>query len=240
MKADLSIIITNFNKTPAQLEECIQSVRDQTIEPKEVILVDDGSKEPHAHYGAMLSVIVSKNSGVAKARDYGVRISTGKLLLFLDADDKLNPDFIQQCGKQIMKADIVYPNLLLFGELERNKLSLAPATIRPTYFLGRDCRIPVTSMMWRKVYEDLKGFRDLPIFEDWDFWIRAACKGYTFRRANTLLWYRQNKNSRNHATKELKSSIHHKITAPYEVRDGKVHERKLDGSKTPQVSPRFG
>lgn len=228
MKADLSIIVTNYNKSHKQLMECMNSIKAQTVEPKEVILVDDCSKDPRAHALAV-SIILPKNVGVAKARDIGVKMSTGKLLLFVDADDMIAPDFIQQCGRAIKKgADIAYPNMLLFDGLPINKLVDNPARITAKYLLGKKTSIPVTSMMWRKVYESLGGFRELPIFEDWDFWIRAACNGYTFKKANTLLWYRQNENSRNHGNQPLKTQVHYQITAPYIIVDGRI-ERKQNG-----------
>lgn len=232
MKADLSIICTNFNKPPEQLIECMTSIKEQTIEPKEVILVDDCSTDPRAHALAV-SIILPKNVGVAKARDIGVKMSTGKLLLFVDADDKLAPDFIQQCGRAIAKgADIAYPNMVLFDGIPRNKLIDNPNKLSAKYLLSRKTSIPVTSMMWRRVYENLNGFDPtLPIFEDWDFWIRAAFNGYTFGKANTLLWYRQNELSRNHGNHDMKMRTHYKITAPYEVVDGRV-ERKKNGKQT--------
>lgn len=224
MPADLSIIVTTHNKPPEQLDECMTSIKQQTVTPKEVILVDDASETPISHKMAT-SIILGKNVGVAKARDVGVKMSTGRLLLFVDADDKLAPDFVQQCGKVIANADIAYPNILMFGAVEQNELVEAPSRITPKAFFNRSNKVLVTSMMHRRVYEELGGFRDLPIFEDWDFWIRALCKGYTFKRANTLLWYRQNPQSRNHAPLAVRSKIIDQITAPYEIIDGRVRER---------------
>lgn len=229
MKADVSVIITNYNKPPEQLMECVVSIKDQTIPPREIILVDDCSDDPRAH-AAALSIILPKNVGTAKARDAGVRMSKGKLLLFVDADDKLAPDFIQQCGKALARgADIAYPNMILFDNVPINKLVENPNKITPQYLLGRKTSIPVTSMMFREMYDKLGGFRDLPVFEDWDFWIRAMFNGYTFKRANTLLWYRQNKESRNRACMEVKNKIHSQITAPYDAVDGRLVERNFDG-----------
>lgn len=160
--------------------------------------------------------------GVAVARDVGVRMSTCKLLLFVDADDKLAPDFIQKCGEHILKADIVYPNMLYFGDVERNRLYQSPPTITPEYLMGKTINIPVTSMMYRKVYDTVGGFRKLPVFEDWDFWLRAMANGFTFHIANTMLWYRQSKTSRNHVPFETRSTVHETITAPFEIRERKL------------------
>ena len=197
----------------------MDSIKEQTIRPLEVILVDDCSKDPRAHALAT-SILLPRNVGVAKAREVGVRMSSGKLLLFVDADDKLAPDFIEQCGRVIDEVDIAYPNVLQFGNVEINKLDDAPPEVTPEYLLGKKCGLVVTSMIHRGVYEKLDGFRQLPLFEDWDFWIRALSKGYTFKKANTLLWYRQNKNSRNKSPQELKTRIHKKITSPYTIKDG--------------------
>jgi hypothetical protein len=88
--------------------------------------------------------------------------------------------------------------------------------------MGKSIDLVVTSMIWRKMYDKLEGFRDLPVFEDWDFWLRAMCNGYTFAKANTLLWYRQHSGSRNHQSLDLRFDIHARITAPYKVEEGKL------------------
>ncbi len=226
MKANLSIIITNYNKSPQEIEDCFQSIKDQTVPPGEVIFVDDHSSLPHIPSDA-ISIILPKNMGVAFARDIGVRMAKHTLLLFLDADDKLAPDFIEKCGKKLRGvhqagADIVYTDVLTFGDVDRNKLYISPDEITPEYLLGKNLAIRVTSLMYKKMYEDLGGFRDLPIFEDWDFWLRAAVKGYTFARAETILWYRQGKNSRSDKSLDLREEIHKKITAPFAVQEGKL------------------
>jgi glycosyltransferase involved in cell wall biosynthesis len=239
-KADLSILVTSYNKSAQEVDECLRSVADQTVQPKEVILVDDGSKKAHAHRLAT-TILLPQNIGVAKARDTAFRFSTGKLVLFVDADDKLNPDFIQRCGEVITQCDVAYPNLLLFGDVERNKLQDSPKELFPQYILGKTCSIPVTSMMWRKVYEGLGGFQPLPVYEDWDFWIRAMCKGYIFKRANTILWYRQSASSRNHAqSQEIKDTTYTKITAPYEIKDGRVQLRSPNGLETTKACSGLG
>lgn len=235
MRADLSIIVTSFNKPPEQIVECIDSIKAQTVSPLEVILVDDCSKDPRAHAFAT-SIMLPKNIGVAKARDVGVRMSKGKLLLFVDADDRLAPDFIEQCGRLINRFDIAYPNVLKFGAIERPKLVDSPKEITSKYIIGNSCGLVVTSMMHRYVYEKLGGFRQLPVYEDWDFWVRAKFNGYTFARANTLLHYRQNHKSRNHLSLEEKTNTHRKMTAPYKVTNGKLVKKVKNGKQKTETA----
>lgn len=227
-KADLSIIVTSYNKPPEQIIACMDSIKQQTVSPKEIILVDDCSKDPRAHAIA-ISILLPKNVGVAEARDIGVKMSSGGLLLFLDGDDMLAPDFIEQCGRVIDKYDIAYPNVLQFGNVEQNKLTEAPKEVTPKYIIGKKCGLVVTSMMHRRIYEMLGGFNKLPIYEDWDFWIRAVYYRSTFARANTLLWYRQNKKSRNHMSREDKTRVHNKITSPYIVVDDVLKKKESNG-----------
>lgn len=231
IKADLTIVVTNKDKTPEQIEECFQSIKAQTVKPRSIVLVDDGSQDPHAHAMAV-SIMLPKNIGVSKARSIGAHMTNTKLLLFVDADDKLAPDFIQQCGMVIGKCDIAYPNMLIFGEVERNRLSISPSRLSGKHLMNKKNQIPVTSMMYRYVYETLGGFKELPVFEDWDFWLRAMEKGYRFKRANTLLWYRQTAKSRNHISLDLRTTVYEQITAPYVVGEKGTLCLKQEGSKS--------
>lgn len=228
LPANVSVIITRYNKPPEQVDECIESIRNQTVPVKEIILVDDASETRYAH-PEVTTIILPKNIGVGQARAVGVKMSVGKLLLFVDADDKLALDFVQQCGKVIAKADIAYSNFIMFGDgFERPKLTETPEVLDPTTFLTH-CPIRVTSMMHRKVYEEIGGFSDLPMFEDWEFWIRAMCNGYSFAKANTLFHYRRTVGSRNHVDSVTKSEAISEMTAPYEVVDGVLKVKEPHG-----------
>ncbi|MGI5828373.1 MAG: glycosyltransferase, partial [Patescibacteria group bacterium] len=65
-KIDLSILITCYNKEEF-LDECIHSIFEQTVKPKEVVLVHDGCENPMAHAKAV-TLIYPDNKGVVRAR----------------------------------------------------------------------------------------------------------------------------------------------------------------------------
>jgi hypothetical protein len=76
--------------------------------------------------------------------------------------------------------------------------------------------VVVTSMMDREVYEKIGGFNPkLQVFEDWDFFLMALSVGFTFKRANTYLKYRQRTNSRNHQDEKLKQKIYREIKSHF-------------------------
>lgn len=85
-----SVIIPTFNRLRF-LEACITSVKVQTLQPHEIIVIDDGSTDgtdewlksqhPDVH------VILQKNGGPGAARNRGASIASGDYLSFLDSDD---------------------------------------------------------------------------------------------------------------------------------------------------------
>jgi glycosyltransferase involved in cell wall biosynthesis len=91
-----SIVIATYNDW-ASLGRCLESLAYQNAKPSfEVIVVDDGSKEgaPQsirrwiASYP--LTIVRQNHAGIAAARNRGVRVSRGSILLFVDADCKLD------------------------------------------------------------------------------------------------------------------------------------------------------
>lgn len=193
---NLSVLVTCFNKEK-YLDECINSITRQTKEPKEIVVVHDGCDNPMAHSKAE-TIILRENRGVVTARHEAFRFSTGALVLFVDADDVLSPDYLEKMTLVLAKgADVVYPDLYHWSEKDK-KLVVLPRRITPAFVADRNkVVIPVTCLIKRELYEKIGGFREWPVLEDLDFWVRAMCNGCIFRKAETLLWYRRYPGTRN-------------------------------------------
>ena len=102
------------------IEDSVNSVLDQTLDPKkvEIILVDDGSTDDTAskinNYSGKLIYIKKKNEGQASAFNIGVHRASGKLIAFLDADDYWVPDKLKiavEHFREYAELDIFYHNL---------------------------------------------------------------------------------------------------------------------------------
>jgi glycosyltransferase involved in cell wall biosynthesis len=94
----VSIVIPCYNQAQF-LAEAIESALGQTHSPLEVILVDDGSTDDTARVRARypaVDYVYQPNGGAPLARNQGLRKSSGELVLFLDADDRLLPDAISK------------------------------------------------------------------------------------------------------------------------------------------------
>jgi cellulose synthase/poly-beta-1,6-N-acetylglucosamine synthase-like glycosyltransferase len=102
-----SVVIPVYNDWAA-LEQCLQSLGRQTNAPPfEVIVVDDGSTAISSHsmgssdYGYPLTVIRQAHTGIPSARNRGIRVSRGTVLLFVDSDCRLNPNCLAALNSTI-------------------------------------------------------------------------------------------------------------------------------------------
>lgn len=95
----VSVIISNHNYERF-LGEAVASALGQTYPNVEVIVVDDGStdgsREVIAGYGNRVVPLLKENGGQASACNAGFRASKGEIAIFLDADDVLLPDTIEE------------------------------------------------------------------------------------------------------------------------------------------------
>ncbi len=107
-----SVIIPVYN-AENYLDECIQSVINQTFDDWEIILVDDGSVDSggnicdryHEKYPNKIKVFHKKNEGQILTRCYGIRNSDGEYFVFLDADDMLRHDCLEKIKSVIDNFD---------------------------------------------------------------------------------------------------------------------------------------
>ncbi len=111
----ISVVIPLYNKEK-EVEATLRSVLAQTIQPAEIIVVDDGSTDRSASvvlsFGSSLIRLVSQpNAGVAAARNCGVSEASGRYVAFLDADDTWEPRFLEAITESIER----YPNCGIYA-----------------------------------------------------------------------------------------------------------------------------
>ena len=99
---DISVVIPVYN-TENYLRKCVDSVINQQIVSKEIILVDDGSTdssgricEEYSSRYPYIHTIHIKNSGPATAKNVGLKIASGDYISFTDSDDELEPTMFSE------------------------------------------------------------------------------------------------------------------------------------------------
>jgi glycosyltransferase involved in cell wall biosynthesis len=199
-KPSISIVITCFSEGEL-IFEAVNSVKNQSIPPLEIIIVNDASKnlatievcqqleqEPNIKL-----IWRSQNDGPSAARNDGFKAATGEILVPLDADDLL-PDkaleYIQNAFEKYPKADFLYGNYLKQKYPNENRVvnpgdialsrMLKSNRFSPTSQWTLIGTAPLKKRLWESLGEcdPLLGAEDL---HDLEFWIRAIASGCQYR-----------------------------------------------------------
>jgi glycosyltransferase involved in cell wall biosynthesis len=109
MKPLVSILIPAYN-AEEWITDTLQSAISQTWQRKEIIVVDDGSRDRTAEVARRLAskqvaVVTVPNRGAAAARNHAMRLSQGDFIQWLDADDLLAPDKIERQLEALSEVD---------------------------------------------------------------------------------------------------------------------------------------
>lgn len=107
----VSIIVPVYN-VEAYIEECLDSIVDQTYNNIEIIVVDDGSTD-NSYQKIQLyltdnrvQLIKQENKGLSGARNTGLRAATGKYILFVDSDDYIETTTIKEVVEKLEKNQV--------------------------------------------------------------------------------------------------------------------------------------
>lgn len=209
----VSIIIPCYNYGKF-LEEAIDSVKKQTLFNHEIIIVDDGSTDIQTLNilkkikRSGIKVISQKNSKVVTARNNGIKEAKGKYICCLDADDKLEPTYLEMCvlKMETEKLDFCGSWIQLFGDYndvwETSDLNIFEI-INANNTLGSSV---FTKDIWKKV-GGYKKEMDIG-YEDWEFWIAIAEIGARGRMVKEPLFlYRRHLDSKSNTDKTLNNLI---------------------------------
>jgi glycosyltransferase involved in cell wall biosynthesis len=119
-------------------------------------------------------IIRSHEDSLAQARNYGAAQSLADWLIFLDADDELDPYYIE--AMLLGTGDIRQPMTIGVTEGVEDDYPVLIAPKPGGFLVGN--HLVIGSMVRRDLFDISGGFDDqLPVLEDWEFFIRAALCG---------------------------------------------------------------
>ncbi len=126
----VSVIIPVYN-SEKYLNRCIDSVLAQTFTDFELILINDGSKDnsgnicdDYVNKDKRVSVIHKENGGVSSARNLGITKASGKYIMFVDSDDWLETDAIENLYTKANDCDLILGGFHILGALRNAKHSM--------------------------------------------------------------------------------------------------------------------
>lgn len=123
----VSIIVPMYN-VENYIQECIESIINQSLKEIEIIVVNDGStdnsiKKLECIKDNRIKIINKQNGGLSSARNEGLKVANGQYLIFIDSDDFLiSDDCLEEMYNNILnnKLDILSSNAKLYYE-DRDK-----------------------------------------------------------------------------------------------------------------------
>jgi len=192
----VSIIIPCYNQAE-YLKESVQSAVDQTYPNIEIIIVNDGSPdntqevalELQKKYPEKIQIISQENGGLFAARNSGIEKSSGKYIIPLDADDKLDNAMVQKCINTMNEhnADIVYSGYQGFGI--SNRVNMWKPFEQTTPLYNTPCS--ALALIKKKVWETNNGYKQNMHdgYEDWEFWINAYKHNFRFKHIDEKLYF---------------------------------------------------
>lgn len=187
----ISIIVPVYNSAEF-LENTLNSLRVQTYQNIEVIIVDDGSKDntpeivkKFALMDKRFKVIRQENAGVSRARNVGLSMATGSVIGFVDGDDTCEPDQFEilynalisnEAQVAICAISFEYPHRtfisgegLLEKEIVMDKEQAIFEIFKGTAFSGHT----PNKLFRREICEDISFDPEVAICEDTLFCVQA-------------------------------------------------------------------
>lgn len=111
-KVKVSVILPVYN-VQQYLEQCLESLVNQTLEDIEIIAINDGStdnsgdilKRYCAKYPHKLRQVTTENNGLSAARNLGISLAQGEYLICIDSDDFVEPEMLEVLYNQAKEND---------------------------------------------------------------------------------------------------------------------------------------
>jgi len=119
---DVSVVIPTYNR-PVLLRQTVDAVLAQTVAPREIVIVDNGTSDEAARmieavYGDAVTYLKVPSEGVQAARNAGIAKARGAWIALLDDDDLWHKDYLEQIRPAVDdgRANLIYSNLRKFVE----------------------------------------------------------------------------------------------------------------------------
>jgi glycosyltransferase involved in cell wall biosynthesis len=196
MKAPrISVLLPCFNDG-AWLDDALDSVRGQTFQDYEVIVVDDGSTDEATALKLQsietqgARVLRTANRGLPAARNHAAAHARGELFCALDADDRLAPSWLEKAtGVLDSRPDVAFVShwLETFGD---EHWTWRPERCDLPALLARNT-VNGAALVRRSAFEAVGGYEESMRHgcEDWDLWLRLVEAGYKGSIIPEVLFY---------------------------------------------------
>lgn len=182
----ISVLVPTYNTNPKHLEECLQSVVEQTYDNWELCISDDASTNPETKrviqefekkYPSIRAIFNKTNGHIAVSSNIALGMAKGEFVSLLDHDDLLLPNALYETVVKINEhpnADLIYSDE---DKLEQDKYHVEPF-FKPDWspdFLNSCNYITHFATIRTSVMKEINGFTPgTQGAQDWDLFLRIS------------------------------------------------------------------
>ena len=182
----ISVVIPTYNRSHT-LARALDSVIAQSVQPLEIIVIDDGSTDDtgtlvKSQYPDV-KLYRQSNHGVSHARNRGIELANGEWIAFLDSDDAWYPGKLEAQLRELERNPSIRlchtdEHWIRNGKRINQRFRHEKRGGRIFQHCLPLCAIsPSASLIRRNVFTDMGNFdEDLPACEDYDFWLRFTAR----------------------------------------------------------------
>ena len=214
----VSIIVPIYNMEK-YLDNCLKSIVNQSYKNIQVILINDGSKDKseqiakkYQENDSRIILINKENSGVSSSRNMGIDLANGKYIIFVDADDYIEPKMIEIMVNEINKSNVgliqcffkkVKDDNIKLGDVNKyDKIEYTKQEAIRSIIYRKNTELKLNRAIWGKIYftdiikaNNIKFKEDIYMFEDGFFNLQylkyidnikiLTTELYAYRQTNT-------------------------------------------------------
>ena len=204
------------------LDSALNSIRAQSFQEFEFVVVDDGSTDAtpsvlarHAAGDARIRVLTAGGRGIVDALNQGLAAARGALVARMDADDVAEPHRI---GRQVAEME-ARPDLVLLGSaavrIDAQGRTIGPLAVETDperlaeALRSHNPFLHPTVIMRREAVEAAGGYRrQFTLAEDYELWTRLARLGTLANLPDVLLRLRRHRNQSSHSHRREQRAVH--------------------------------
>lgn len=215
---DFSVLMSVYKKeNPSYMRDCLNSVFNQTLQPTEVVLVEDGPLTQELydlvsnfekHHSRLKVVPLEKNGGLGKALNEGLKHCSYDYVARMDTDDQCYPTRFEKQIKFLEE----HPNIDVVGSLTTEftddgngvkkilSTKYFPETVEETErYSWKRCPVEHPAVIFKKqAVLKAGGYQHCLLFEDYHLWARMLVNGAKFYNIQEpLLYFRMTEDSFN-------------------------------------------
>ena len=184
----ISIIIPYYKKKN-YIEQTLKSILNQKYKKFEILIVYDDNDKSDLYFLKTLKkrdkriklVINSKNIGAGMSRNKAIKLSKGKYLAFIDADDLWHPDKLRLQLNFMIKNKLSISHTS-YNIIDKNSHKIGFREARKIKYkdLIKSCDIGLSTVMIKKILLKKKNFAKLKTKEDYILWLKLAKENFVF------------------------------------------------------------